>query len=1320
MPVLDEKYDELSLSDRYLTDPLLLALAWKKAHDYIRTANWYADNFELDISSIDLPNRCDEWAEEIKSHLHFSDLELVPAPKSQPWEFKKPDDPLQAPEFKLVWQPRKPDEKNSELGKEQEDKDNDFLRLRPLAHIGIREQTIMTLVMMCLANEVETKQGDPSTDYKEVHEKGVVSYGNRLYCRYEDDKAEHSYGATTTYSKYFTDYRKFLERPYHFARKELQEKSEEQEVYLLEIDLSQFFDCIDREKLVEKIKAITRNQGSLKKLDDATINNVLEAFKNWEWSPSAQNSFPEVCSIEAPSGLPQGLVASGFFANVYMAAFDDFMKNLIGQSIDEGSAIRLADYCRYVDDMRLVLVGPSRNTLLNKAADIRQGAGHLEIIKSKLLEKVAPELKKLNLDVQPKKTKIEAFRGKSIGISSTLEDIQTNVSGPVSYEDAEIHLGQLESLLVLSDSGSLEQSEGSGYFNRLASIEKDMFDVREDTLKRFAANKISILLNNIRHFTSRETDKNGQPIPGNWDYLQERLARRFIACWSRDPALVLLLKKGLELFPSPRLLGPVLEQLDYLISLPHANWYGIPSELAIRQAAIGKYCLAEVFRHAATHIHRKDRQAIPAHANVDDFFESLQNTAVNTINESICTINGDSYSAFTPSELDGEPHPENFNFLATQARFLLLVRLDTLLETSSGCWFHDFIFKLAKGFRNITLPEDAAARDLAAGILIARQLIDDPKPLHRAAACLLEKHQDSSKILELIAVQESVLLRALVLHARALQYSWPTTPEVDAVVKKLYVDNRPSEKPLPEIKTFTPLYKLITRTDNPFGNEIMALKLMLALLKATASFANAKNIDVIDLSKTKVKFDAFCTPPQYQAFSSDVLVELHFQSSLGVAASHLHSNHDETFILQRVALCLRAVLQGSGDPTGFGQALLPRTGYRGLKTTQFKRQIGLLTTPESLAGEAAPFSGWLTTLLSKLLRWPGIRVNDQGYLWPIKLTVESVKKLVEDRLAILKDCYCQQSRIPGLPELVSPNWDPAKNSLIVAMVQTKMPLQDDFVKHGLFLGTPECREKHRRHVARVAKLVTKHIEAQHLQKPNNGEREQDIDLIVLPELAIHQDDLDILIQLSRKTHAIIVAGLGFLNQPGVKGPNNCAIWIVPRKHNGNRSEIHRFQGKYHMTAPEKKLKIQPWRPYQLMLELSHPAFNEAPGFILTAAICFDSTDIALSSDLRDKSHVLLIPALNKDVNTFDSMVEALHYHMYQHVVLVNTGEYGGSYAMAPYSKPHERLIAHSSGNDQVTINTFKMNMFDFRRDGIGSGMQSGIKQKTAPAGVNVS
>jgi hypothetical protein len=85
------------------------------------------------------------------------------------------------------------------------------------------------------------------------------------------------------------------------------------------------------------------------------------------------------------------------------------------------------------------------------------------------------------------------------------------------------------------------------------------------------------------------------------------------------------------------------------------------------------------------------------------------------------------------------------------------------------------------------------------------------------------------------------------------------------------------------------------------------------------------------------------------------------------------------------------------------------------------------------------------------------------------------------------------------------------------------------------------------------------------------------------------------------------------------------------------------------------------------------------------------------------------------------MVEALHYHMYQHVILVNTGEFGGSYAMAPYDQRYDRLIAHSTGNHQVAINTFEMNMFDFRRDGVGKSFRSKNKvTKTAPAGIQKS
>lgn len=145
------------------------------------------------------------------------------------------------------------------------------------------------------------------------------------------------------------------------------------------------------------------------------------------------------------------------------------------------------------------------------------------------------------------------------------------------------------------------------------------------------------------------------------------------------------------------------------------------------------------------------------------------------------------------------------------------------------------------------------------------------------------------------------------------------------------------------------------------------------------------------------------------------------------------------------------------------------------------------------------------------------------------------------------------------------------------------------------------------------------------------------------------------------------------------------------------------------------------RAAELVLKhIAAQSTERAKGFMLVGAICYDATAIKLSADLADKSNALLISALNKDVNTFNSMVDALHFYMYQHIVLVNTGGYCGSYIIAPYQECHERLIARTTGKNQVTINAFEMNIFDFRKDGAERGMVSNVNVKAPPAGVEVS
>lgn len=76
------------------------------------------------------------------------------------------------------------------------------------------------------------------------------------------------------------------------------------------------------------------------------------------------------------------------------------------------------------------------------------------------------------------------------------------------------------------------------------------------------------------------------------------------------------------------------------------------------------------------------------------------------------------------------------------------------------------------------------------------------------------------------------------------------------------------------------------------------------------------------------------------------------------------------------------------------------------------------------------------------------------------------------------------------------------------------------------------------------------------------------------------------------------------------------------------------------------------------------------------------------------------------------MVSALNYHMYQHVVVVNKGEFGGTTIQAPYKESYERLISHAHGGDQISINIADLDLAAFRRT-----VKEYKKIKAKPAGM---
>lgn len=255
---------------------------------------------------------------------------------------------------------------------------------------------------------------------------------------------------------------------------------------------------------------------------------------------------------------------------------------------------------------------------------------------------------------------------------------------------------------------------------------------------------------------------------------------------------------------------------------------------------------------------------------------------------------------------------------------------------------------------------------------------------------------------------------------------------------------------------------------------------------------------------------------------------------------------------------------------------------------------------------------------------------------------------------------------------------------------------------------------HKRHLAEVCRLTHQKLRTWASARPvlsSGGQSEQPmVDIVLFPELAVHPEHLRHLRVLSDMVGASIFTGLTFLDSPKLGSVINQGMWLIRTEiPGGGRAFQYVWQGKMNPMKLEREMGISGYRPHTTLVEF--PIGADSPTRV-AAAICYDATDLDLVADLRERSDMFLVAALNQDVQTFDNMVAALHFHMYQPVVLANSGEFGGSTAQAPLPK-HERLIAHIHGNDQIAVSVFEIDPSPFKSTKPG---RVPTELKTAPAG----
>ena len=911
-------------------------------------------------------------------------------------------------------------------------------------------------------------------------------------------------------------------------------------------------------------------------------------------------------------------------------SFDEALRSKIGQDVVPG--VRLEDVCRYVDDLRVVVAVSPRNRITEIQPAVLAWI-------TRVLEDEAPGLK-----ISEEKTTLAEFGGSErplVRQSSRMNRIQSAVSGGFDpLEGADI-LDSIQGLMRSQDALSADRTDSAWQFSPVP-------DVRDETVARFSAGRFRFTYRSIRPLlddSPSQTAAQASSMPfaddgvGTEPRSQSELdedARAFalglIERWVENPSNVRLLRIGLDIWPDPDVLQGVLDLLKPYTEPGGPR--GVPRRVA-------HYCLTEILRAGATETGLvSDAESLPSGVDLSKFRKILCQEAGRLIRSPGSTIPWYLrqqallfHSVFDPASA---PIVRAGSSVETQHyRRLILFRRGQLTNLHASD-FATFAVLIRRAFFNAAPSVSGLLSQL--NMERRRQIaIRDP-----SFACEL-------------AAADGAFGNDLSLRIREdLCIDISATKDGHDSLGELIMKGHPA---------------------SPLRNELSLLSFSRALLQ-----------------KLQVESDLRCvTPPQVgvRLEVKDGIAEVREIELVESAADPQGSIYNppdwcsegERWRFQ-LGFLLRFILTRQPDFTSIVYRA-PRIEcdheyYRPVKSHWYQRLYGLLNVQRAFGNDWLPITDWMERFLLSLMRWPGCRPAS-GFGW-VEDGVARVLVEISNRVDELNRLRGEASGCLFLPR--TSQWPTAHTGtrrLRACVVQTVVP--DSVCGSDLEFGGREIRRRHRRHLSTALAAVRRMLALRRTHIDDDGR----LDWLILPELSVHPDDVRRhLIPFARTYRTIILAGLTyeelFAGEPLV----NSALWVTPEWSVQYGLQVRDFrQGKLHLAPEEKQYRLQGFRPCQWLV--GFPWSQRHADLRLTASVCYDATDLKLASDLRDRSDIFAIPSLNRDIRTFDQMALALHYHMYQLVIVANNGRYGGSNAYWPLHEQHEKQLFHLHGQPQASI-----------------------------------
>jgi len=1139
--------------------------------------------------------------------------------------------------------------------------DERALKIRPLAHVSLADQVAATALMLCLSERVETIQGDPRGDVNHLpFRRRMMSYGNRLFCDGPDPakRLVHRWGSSKLYRAYFQDYRAFLNRSEVVA----ENLRSGQRVVIFQTDLKQFYDRVTPALLHSKIRALQTPD------DDEQFFDLACQILNWSWQPGDKGKFGAYkrnagIPTFAGTALPQGLVAAGFFSNIVLLDFD---KRVLGRFRKEIiPSIRLEDACRYVDDIRLTITLTS---------DVSQPEAEEAVFLwlQDMLTQTGP-----GLELAREKTSTASLGGEKTPLmrqSRKMERIQTAISGGFDASGGEEVIQAIQALVTsqLSLSGSAAASGP-------ASL-RAVPDVKDETIGRFAAGRFRKTFRSLRPLLDSNAPQNSAKSDealfrrdrlsqAELDEEAHVFALSLVERWIFDPSNVRLLRVGLDLWPSRAVLAEVLKLIE--------PYFDRKSGL-VKGRKVAFYCLAEIFRAGATETgFIEDPESLPKAVDVNEYRAELLQFAIRIVTQ---------HAKLAPW------------YLIQQALLYIAVHDPKGIAEPGGANSNQDYWDLLTFLTGTS--RDLPPKDYAVYAVVARRSF-----LSKGEAVkLVAKRLTRAKFAK-IAELDLEFARDLY-SSVGKKFSVPAGIAEDLGTRDL--------ASMPDVQTL----QSFVRDKGPLNalrNEIGILSFAETFIKLVKAAAIPDVIPPTSVQIAITDFKGYGTVSKIDFRPAD--------TSSGYMSIYTPPSWVKDAQRWRFQLgyLLRFILTASIDfslPVRAASWKEAEAIYRPTRAHWFQRQYGIYNGHEAFGDDWLAISQFTQDLLFELLLWPGCyNYKDQS----IELTLEETASRISAALTAAREAIGAATGTLMLEVAAPiPGIGKDKRPLRACVVQSLMPEERDFSSKDLQMSKPHLRKKHRNHLSTALAAVEKMLDLRETHKP----ADKRLDWLILPELSVHPDDVAThLVPFARAFKTAILTGVTYEQVVPGQPLVNSALWIIPRVVEGRGLQtVIRRQGKQHLSPMEHDFTtpvelVTGFRPCQWLIGYEWSSDPAQDPLWLTGAICYDATDLRLASDLRERSDVFAIPALNLDVGTFDHMAQALHYHMYQLVLIANNGAYGGSNAHVPKGGAHLRQVFHTHGQPQATISFFEIEDIEEMKQRRALGAIKAQGWKYPPAGL---